>query len=591
VESKVENVKKGPNLLLRLLKQLVPYKSRVFLLIGMMLLASFLAILPPLLLQIAVDQYITKTDLGGLFLLLLALIVLGAVIAIQGYFQYQISQYIGLNVVRNLRDQLFEHISRQPFEFFDKTTTGDMVARVTMDTDQLRQFHEGFINFVVNLGMLGEILVIVSFWDFRFGLIFLGIFPLLLLGLRFVTKKVMPNHRKARKTNSILAASIQETFNGIREIKLYGREEFMQQTYRKWNVEYFNAVIEMNKYDSIWGPYVRYISGIFTVFLLLIGGMLVIGTGITVGQLFAALTYFVLIGGPVRSVTLFSSNYNSTKAAMERVYDMMDKLPSIRDAPDAVPLEHSRGQLEFRNVSFGYHGKAEILKNIDLKVKPGEIIALVGPSGVGKTTLAHLVPRFYDVTLGAVLIDGIDVRHYQLASLRKHVGIVMQNVFLFDGTIAQNIAYGKPTATMEEIQKAASIAQLDEFVSTLPQKYETPIGERGIRLSGGQAQRLSIARVLVVDPKILILDEPTANVDAITDSKLMQSVETVMKGRTTILIAHRLWTIKNADKIVLLKDGGIEACGSHQELLQTSPFYHEFFASQFQQSDQEVCLR
>ncbi len=253
----------------------------------------------------------------------------------------------------------------------------------------------------------------------------------------------------------------------------------------------------------------------------------------------------------------------------------------------AIPLENVQGSLEYQDVHFGYNKTTEIIKGISLKVNHGEILALVGPFGVGKTTLVHLVPRFYDVTEGAVLIDGKNVKEYQLYSLRKNVGIVMQSVFLFDGTIADNIAFGKPEATREEIREAAQIAQLDDYIQTLPDKYDTPIGERGVKLSGGQAQRLSIARVLVTDPKLLILDEPTANVDAITDQNLMHAIQKIMKGRTTVIIAHRLWTIKNAQKIVLLKDGKIEAMGTHEELIQKSEFYREFFASQFPQEELE----
>ncbi len=362
----------------------------------------------------------------------------------------------------------------------------------------------------------------------------------------------------------------------------------MYSTFQKWNNEYFDAVIEANKWTSIWSPFIPFILNAFAAVFVMMGGVFIISSpisDITIGKLIAVITYFALLGGPIRALTAFVNIYNTTKAAAQRIFETMDRIPSIKDREDAIPLNTVKGSLEFRNVHFSYAQNIEILKGITLEVQPGEVVAVVGPSGVGKTTLVHLVPRFYDVTDGSILIDGTDIRQFQLKSLRKNVGVVMQNVFLFDGTISQNIAYGKPEATQEEIETAAKIAQIDDFILALPNKYETQIEERGLRLSGGQAQRLAIARVLVTDPKLLILDEPTANVDAITDQKLINSVRAVMKGRTTIIIAHRLWTIKNANKIVLLKEGKIEAMGTHEELLHTSEFYREFFASQFQRSD------
>ncbi|HMF34420.1 MAG TPA: ABC transporter ATP-binding protein [Candidatus Lokiarchaeia archaeon] len=581
-----ETKKSGSNFAIRLIREVSSYKGRIILLFGLTILAALLNILPPLLLSFAIDNYILKGDFFGLILMLVALIALGALIAVQSYFQRILSQYIGLNVVKNLRNQLFEHISHLPFEFFDKNTTGDLVARVTSDTDQLSMFlNVGFVNFMVNLFMLFGIMGVLFVWDYRFGLIFLGLFPLMIYGVQLFTKKLLPAVQRNRKTNAALTTSIQECFNGIREVKLYGREEYMEETFRKWNDEYFDAVIEANKWNSIWSPFVPFILSIFSVFFVMMGTYLVIGSNITVGELVAVITYFGLLGGPIRAVTGFANIYNTTKAAADRIFETMDHIPSIKDREDAIPVESLEGHLEFRDVHFWYNKNAEILSGITFTANPGETVALVGPSGVGKTTVAHLVPRFYDVTEGAVLIDGTDVRQFQLKSLRKNVGIVMQNVFLFDGTIAENIAYGKPEATIEEIENAAKIAQLDDFIETLPQKYDTEIEERGLRLSGGQAQRLSIARVLLTNPRLLILDEPTANVDAITDQKLIQSVRAVMEGRTTIIIAHRLWTIKNADKIVLLKDGKIEAMGSHQELLGSSAFYREFFASQLQRDD------
>jgi ABC-type multidrug transport system fused ATPase/permease subunit len=359
----------------------------------------------------------------------------------------------------------------------------------------------------------------------------------------------------------------------------------MHETFQKWNNEYFNSVIEANKVAASWNPFTPLILNLFSVIFITLGADLVMKSHFSIGELVAAITYLATMGGPIRAISGFSGMYSSAKAAAERIFEIMDRIPSIKDAPDAIALDHVQGNLEFRDVHFSYNAKSEILKDISLIVQPGERIALVGPSGVGKTTFVHMIPRFYDATQGSVLIDGIDVRKIQLNSLRRNVGIVMQNVYLYDGTIAQNIAYGKPEANLEEIQAAAQIAQLDEFIQTLPEQYNTPIGERGVKLSGGQAQRLSIARVLVTDPKLLILDEPTANVDAITDQNLMGAIQSIMKNRTTVIIAHRLWTIKNADKIVLLRDGKIEAIGNHQELMHNCPFYREFFDSQFSKED------
>lgn len=578
--------KKNRNFAFRLLRKVIPYKKQVIFLILVTVLTSLLNAAPPLLLQYAIDHYILGKDLPGLALILVAYIVLGACIAISWYFQRKISQYLGSNVVRHIRNDLFEHITYLSFSYFDTTSTGDLMARVTSDTEELTALVNAIMStFTVNIITLTWILGVMFAWNLIFGLIFLGLFPFILIELKYFTKKFMPARRQVRHTNGQLTSSAQECFNGIREIKLFGREEFMGNSFKRWNDDYFDAVIQTTKYRSLLRPYMPTILSVFSVIFIVIGSNLVIGNMLTLGEMIAAITYFSMIGGRLYGFIDFNIIYNSAKTAAERVFEVLDKIPSIKDAPDAVALVNVRGAVEFREVHFGYDPQNEILKGISLEVNPGEIIALVGPSGVGKTSLIHLIPRFYEASQGEVLVDGLNVNHYKLESLRRNVGIVMQNVFLFDGTIAQNITYGQPDATLQEIQEATRVAQFDDFIQELPLKYDTPIGERGIRLSGGQAQRLSIARVLITNPKILIMDEPTAQVDAITDQKLMQAVRRVMEGRTTILIAHRLWTIKNADRIVLLKEGKIEATGNHEELTSTCAFYREFFASQFLSSN------
>ncbi len=574
--------KRKPHFALRLLRKVIPYKTQTVLLFVITALASFLIIAPPLLIQFAIDQYILEKDLPGLVLILVAFVLLGLFIAGSGYLQRRMSEYVGSNVVRNIRDELFEHITCLPFSYFDTTSTGDIMARVTSDTNALTHFlNLTMITFVINVFMLLGILGVMFAWNVLFGVTFLALFPPILIALHLFKRKFLPAKREILRTNSLLTSSTQECFNGIREVKLYGREEFMEKTFQKWNDGNFNANVQTIKYQTILRPYVATILNVFSAIFIMIGSNLIIGNVLTLGEIIAALTYFTMIGSRIVYLIMFSDTYYNAKAASERIFDVLDKIPSITDSPDAIPFEHARGMIEFRDVHFGYDLPNEILKGISLKMRPGERIALVGPSGVGKTTLVHLIPRFYEVSRGELLVDGVNVNQYLLKSLRRNVGIVMQNVFLFDGTVAENIAYGQPDATPEEIQEAARVAQLDDEIQELPLKYNTPIGERGVKLSGGQAQRLAIARVLITNPKILIMDEPTANVDANTDQKVIQSLRQVMLGRTTIIIAHRLWTVKNADQIVLLKEGNIEAIGNHQELMTTSRFYREFFASQF----------
>jgi len=541
--------------------------------------------------RISIDTYIVNADLDGLAVVMISIIIFGIAEGLVGFLQRYIGEYIGQRVVNDMRVQLYSHVNKQSFSFFDKQRTGDIIARVISDTGQLRGFVSfGLVNMISNSTQLVGVIIVVLFWNLYLGLILLILMPFVLTGMYIFTRRITPANKFTRKANSALTSSIQECLNGIREVKLYGREEYMLTVFDEWNKHYYEGTMEATSGSAVWMPYIPFVVSISSSFLFLIGGLFVaqgIGSGITVGMLLAATAYVTMVSRPIQQLTRFLEMFSNARASSERVFDFLDYDPVIKDSPKAKQLADVVGHIEYRDVGFHYQHGNKIISDVNLDIKPGEVIAFVGPSGVGKTTMLHLLPRFYDVTSGAIYIDDVDIRDVTVNSLRKNIGIVMQDTFLFDGTIKDNISFGNTKANQDQIATAARVAQLDDFIDSLPQGFNTTIGERGVKLSGGQAQRLSIARVLLTNPNILILDEPTANVDAVTDKRVMTAVHNAIKGRTTLVIAHRLWTIKNADKIVLLKEGRIEAIGTHQELLKSSAFYKDFFASQFLHEDLE----
>jgi len=548
----------------------------------LLVISSFIILVPPFLLAVAVDEFIPLNNLTGIGILCLVLIGVGITGAFVSYLLKYWTDYIGRVIIREIRLELFIHVNRFSFGFFDETRTGDIISRIISDSQQVMNFlTNSLINLLRNVVLLIGILLIMITWNIYFFLIVLLLFPLILINLYLYVKKVTPSNRLTMEINSKLTSATHNTLGGLREVKLYAREEYVGDIFNKLNQEYYDAVKISTKYQAFYQPFIPLIVSLSTSLIILFGGLAIINGSFSIGILIASLGYFAMLTKPLSSITTFVSAANLAKIATKRIFAILDKVPKISDSAEAIELKKLDGKIEYKNVNFHYNEKNKILSNINLTIKPGEVVAFVGPSGVGKTTMLHLLPRFYDVVDGEICIDDINIKHIKLNSLRKKVGISMQDIFLFDGSIRENIVFGREDATIEQIQNAARIAQLDEFISSLPDNYDTIIGERGVKLSGGQAQRLTLARVLVTDPKILILDEPTANVDAATDERLINAVKRAMKGRSTLIIAHRLWTIYHADKIVVLRDGNIEAIGTHDDLIQNSSFYQEFFATQF----------
>lgn len=571
---------------LRLVGLLEPHAGRFLLLFMLVVVSSLLNLLPPFLMRVAIDDYIVNLDARGVLLISGGIIIFGVVEGVVGFLQRYTSEYVGQNVIKDVRVRVYAHLSKQSFSFFDTERTGDLIARVISDTRQLRGFmSHGLVNVISNLVLLGGVLVVLLSWNALIGFMLLALVPFLIVGMVTFSRKVRPANKFIRAANGALSTSIQECLNGIREVKLYGREEYMINVFDTWNRNFRDGNVQATRTSATWQPYIPFVVSTCSAFMLLAGGLLAIDGTVSIGTVLAGTAYIVMLSRPVQMIIRFLELFSNARVAAERVFTILDRSPDTRDAPGAGALENVRGGVEYRDVHFSYGDGPEIIAGVSLDIPAGHVVAVVGPSGVGKTTLLHLLPRFYEITSGRVFVDGRDIRTVPLDDLRRNIGIVMQDTFLFDGSIKDNITFGNPDASMDRVKEAARIARLDAFIESLPLRYNTPIGERGVRLSGGQAQRLSIARVLLTDPRILILDEPTANVDAVTDHEVMAAIRHVMKGRTTLVIAHRLWTVKNADLIVVLKDGRVEATGSHAELVASSPFYRTFFASQFQQED------
>jgi ATP-binding cassette subfamily B protein/subfamily B ATP-binding cassette protein MsbA len=395
-----------------------------------------------------------------------------------------------------------------------------------------------------------------------------------------------PMFKEAQKEIAEVSAILQDNFSGIKEIKAFTQEEYESKRTLSRIAAYTRAILRALKLSNAFHPSIEFVSGLGTVIVIFFGGRLALANQLALEDLVAFLLYLNTFYQPITSFGMINEGIQHALASAERVFEILNEEPEIKDAPDAIEVDRVKGKIEFRNVSFRYVDDVPVLKNVSFKVNPGEMIALVGPTGVGKTTIANLIPRFYDPDSGQILIDDIDIRKIKLSSLRKQISMVSQDVFLFNGTVKENILYGRPDATDEEVIAAAKAANAHDFIMELPEGYNTRVGERGVKLSGGQKQRISIARALLKDAPILILDEATSSVDTQTEKLIQEALENLMKNRTTIVIAHRLSTIRDADQIIVLKDGEIVEAGRHNELLKKGGLYSQLCKAQ--STDEEL---
>jgi len=549
-----------------------------------LILASAASLATPQLIRVAIDEGIAPRSLNVILIavggLVGAALMRGLFQFLQGYLAERASQ----GVAYDLRNDLFAKIERLGFGYYDRVETGQLVTRLISDGEQIRTFAgSGVVQLAASAIMLVGTTALLFSLDWRLALVALSVVPVIfMLLLRFV-RRIGPLFRSVQQTLGRLNSVLQEDLAGIRVIRTFTREDYETDRYRSVNAELLARNLETVRTFSNNFPFVFLLANLGTLAIILFGGLQVIGGGLTVGELVAFNTYLGFLLFPILTIGFLASGISRASASAGRVFEVLDAPLEVEDAPDAVPLPPVSCRVEFDDVGFRYPGdEREVLHHISFTAEPGQTVAILGTTGSGKSTLVNLIPRFYDVTEGGVRLDGHDVRDVTLSSLRGQTGIVLQTALLFSGPVRDNIAYGRPDATQEEIEAAATAARADEFIKALPQGYDTVVGERGVGLSGGQRQRIAIARALLVDPRLLILDDSTSAVDAETEAAIQESLDQLMREshRTVFVIAQRASTVRDADLILVLDEGTIAAQGTHEELLRESELYNEILGSQ-----------
>ena len=572
----------------RLLSRAWPYRPFLAISLASALLATGLNLAFPLLIKIVIDEGLIGADRGYLALAAVLAIVLAVFRSVFLYCQQYFAQYTAVGVRFDLRNEFYQRVQRQSFSFHDTTPSGHLINQFISDTEAIGRFlGQGMMHVVVAGLMLVGTSVILLFSHWKLALLSMIIFPLIALTTYQFQVVARPLFMRARDQLSRVNTVILENLTGIKVVKAFARESHEIEKLRAADRHYVDLNLRAIHVWAYTFPLLLFLSTAGTAVVLWYGGREVVAGNLSIGSLVAFTSYLVLITPALRRLGLVINALVGALTSGQRLFEFFDTPNVIESRPEAIKPENFRGHVRFDNVSFRYDPKIRdhVLQDIDIDAKPGQVVALIGHTGGGKSTIAGLIPRFYDVTSGRVTIDGHDVRDLDLKSLRSHIGIVQQESFLFSATIAENIAYGRPGATEEQIVEVARLAQADEFIGSFPAGYQAKVGERGTTVSGGQRQRIAIARALLKDPKILILDDATSSVDTETEYLIQKALVRLMKGRTTIVIAQRLLTVKSADEILVVENGRIVERGTHQELLVEDGYYASIYRSQLK--DQE----
>ncbi len=579
---KIEKARNPRRALARLTMYLKPFTGLLAVVFALIMASTVLALAGPYLMGKAIDDFIAVKKVAGLAtiaLWMLGIYLLGNLCnAASGWIMASVSQ----RALKGVRHELFGHLQSLSLKFFDTNTAGELMSRLTNDIDAINQaVSQNVVSLVASVLSMAGILTAMFLMDVWLTLAALAVVPLMFWFTNFVARYTRKGFRELQKHLGEMTSVTEEAISGQRVIKAFRRNDSVIEAFRSSNQEVYKAAIYANTYALLLMPLSNQLGNLFVITIAGLGGYLALKGLVTIGTIAAFISYGRAFVNPLQQL---ANIYNAIQAALagaERVFEVIDTAPEVDDAPDSVPLEKVQGHVTFKNVKFSYSPDKPIIKDMTLEAKPGEIVALVGPTGAGKTTIVNLLTRFYEIDAGQISIDGSDIRQIKKDDLRRQLGLVLQDTFLFSASVMDNIRYGRLEATDEEVVEAAKMADADHFIRKLPQGYETMLSERASNLSQGQRQMLAIARAILAAPSILILDEATSSVDTRTEVRIQNALLRLMKGRTSFVIAHRLSTIRDADKLLVIRDGEIVEQGTHQQLLDQGGFYQHLYLSQF----------